>query len=259
MRIGTLDVILGIRAPWDGLYQAAATVGFDGVELGVNAAEAISSALWQGATRSSLAAASKQSGVETASLCIHGWGLYAATPETHEDARKVALQSVEYAAELGAKVILVPLAAPTAMSYEDAADAWVAALKAVGPAAAEAGVVLAMESVGRTHTQSAERFEKLLERTEGIGVGIYYDVGNALYQGFDPIGDIRRLGEKITQVHVKQPGKYLLADGPLHMAKLMETLQEVGYDGYLVLETATLDDAVASARSNLQFLRSVLS
>jgi len=256
MRIGILDVILGTS--WDKLYSAASSVGFDGVELGVNASRAADSPLWQAPTRASLAEDARRTGVETASLCIHGWGLHAATPETREDAVKVAQEAVAFASELGAKVILVPLAAPQDMSYDEAADAWVEALKAAGPQAAEAGVVLAMESVGRTHTQSAERFERLLERTEGIGVGIYYDVGNALYQGYDPIGDIRRLGKSITQVHVKQPGKYLLADGPLHMAKLIETLQEVGYDGYLVLETATLDDAIASARANLQFLRGVL-
>lgn len=256
MQIGTLDVILGVA--WDTLYQAAASVGFDGVELGINALQATRNPLWQASTRASLAEAARKTGVETASLCLHSWGPLAASPETREDAVKVAQQAVTYAAELGAKVILVPLGAPQAMSYDEAADGWVEALKAAGASAAQAGVVLAMESVGRTHTQSAERFEKLLERTEGVGMGIYYDVGNALYQGFDPIGDMRRLGELITQVHVKQPGKYLLADGPLHMAKLIDTLRQIGYDGYLVLETATLDDATASARANLQFLRSLL-
>ncbi|NLN18774.1 MAG: sugar phosphate isomerase/epimerase [Firmicutes bacterium] len=256
MRIGILDVILGTS--WDKLYSTAASVGFDGVELGVHASRAAQSSLWQASTRASLAEDSRQTGVETASLCIHGWGPLAAAPETREEAIKVAREAVGFAFELGAKVILMPLGAPQEMSYDEAADGWVEALKAAGSDAAEAGVVLAMESVGRTHTQSAERFEKLLERTGGVGVGIYYDVGNALYQGFDPIGDIRRLGTSITQVHVKQPGKYLLADGPLHIAKLIETLQEVGYDGYLVLETSTLDDAIASARANLQFLRSVL-
>jgi sugar phosphate isomerase/epimerase len=256
MRIGILDVVLGVA--WATLHQAAASVGFDGVELGVNAPQAVRSPLWQASTRESLAEAARQTGVETASLCLHGWGAFAASPETRDEATKVAQQAVEFAAELGAKVILVPLNAPPAMSYDDAAVGWVEALRAAGAQAAQAGVVLAMESVGRTHTQSAERFEKLLERAGGTGVGIYYDVGNALYQGFDPIGDMRRLGKLITQVHVKQPGKYLLADGPLHMAKLLGTLQEIGYDGYLVLETAGLDDRVASARANLQFLRGLL-
>jgi hypothetical protein len=35
-------------------------------------------------------------------------------------------------------------------------------------------------------------------------------------------------------------------------------LEDVGFDGYLVLETPSLDDSVVSASSNLAFLRRVV-
>src|SRR5690606_633186 len=111
------------------------------------------------------------------------------------------------------------------------------------------------ESVGRQHTQSAERFQKLMEATGGQGVGIYYDIGNAVYQGYEPLGDIRTLGKAITQIHFKQPGKYLLADGPLNLANVQRAMADIGYDGWIVLETATLDDPIESARRNLQTLK----
>lgn len=257
MKIGVLNDILSVSC--DKAYEVSASIGFDGVELGIRSAEARQHPLWQDEMRSRLRASSDTTGVETASLCLHGWGGLAAVTETRPDAVAIATDAIGFAAELGAKVILVPLNAPTPMRYDDAASGWVAALRQAGPIAADAGVTLAMESVGRTHTQSAQRFQKLMEATEGVGVGIYYDIGNAVYQGFDPLGDIRSLGKAIAQVHIKQPGRYLLADGPLNIAKALETLMDVGYDGYLVLETAGLDDPVASARANLQHLRALLS
>lgn len=257
MRIGTLDGVLDVGL--EELYQVARDIGFDGVELGVASSKADSSPLWQADTRAALKENSRKTGVATASLCLHGWGELAATDTTRDSAIAIAQQASRFAAELAAPVILVPLNAPSSMTYDEAASGWVEALRVAGAEAAKAGVVLAMESVGRTHTQSAARFKQLMERTDGQGVGIYYDVGNALYQGYDPLGDIRALGSLITQVHVKQPGQYLLADGPLNIAILIGSLVEIGYDGYLVLETAQLGDAVASARANLEYLRGLIS
>lgn len=255
LRFGALDVVLS--SSWDDLYALAQEVGFDGVELGIQSGEAKSSPLWQEAVRERLRAASQQTGVATASLCLHGWGGLAADPHRRAEAISIATDAVGFAAELGAQVILVPLNAPSELSYEEAAKGWVEALRQAGPIAASAGVTLAMESVGRQHTQSAERFHKLMDATEGRGVGIYYDIGNALYQGYEPLGDIRALGKAIVQIHFKQPGKYLLVDGPLNLSNIYRALSDIGYDGWIVLETATLDNPIESAKSNLRALQNL--
>lgn len=255
MKIGILNDVLGVESHQ--VHELAGHIGFDGVELGIRSSEARTHALWQPESRARLRTAAEATGVATASLCLHGWGGLAAAPDSRPDGVAIAKEAIQFAAELGARVILVPLNAPSSMSYDEAASGWALALREAGPVAAAAGVTLAMESVGRTHTQSAERFQKLMAATQGIGVGIYYDIGNAIFQGFDPLGDMRSLGKLITRIHIKQPGKYLLPDGPINLVKVFEAMVDIGYDDYVVLETSGLDDPVASARANLQFLRTL--
>ena len=85
--------------------------------------------------------------------------------------------------------------------------------------------------------------------------GVYFDVGNAHTQGFDPAADLRALGGLVSQIHTKEPDQIpLMGTGPLDWDAIFAAIAAIGYDGWLVLETATGDDARASAVYNREFL-----
>ncbi len=88
-------------------------------------------------------------------------------------------------------------------------------------------------------------------------MGVYYDVGNAAYQGFDNMSEIAKLGDRIFQVHVKEIGAEM-GEGKLDFAALVGALKRVGYDGYLVLETDAGDDPAGNAARNLEFVKGLL-
>ncbi len=259
MRIGTLDAVLADT--WDGLFGLAGELGFAGVELGVRADQAAGHRLWDPADRARLRAEADAAGVQICSICLHALGpLFSASDEAGRAAAvRILNDVVSFTRELGGSVVLCPLGAPAEQPYEAAFVGWVAGLRAAAPHAAAAGVTLAVESVGRTHTQSAERFERILAAGGSPAVGIYYDVGNAVYQGFDPAADLRRLGRKVAQVHVKEIGVTLMGTGgKVDFDAVFAALRAIGYDGYLILETGRGDDARASAIANRRFLEARL-
>ena len=255
MKIGILDAVL--RVPWDHIYEKAVELGFDGIELGSRVPEWHECLLSNTDGRQAILEKSRQSKVETCSLCLHGWGGAASSHSEGDRAQAVAVlkEAVTAASELGAGVILVPLDAPKGLDYDVAFERWVSALRSVAPDAEARGVRIGMESVGIEHTQSIERFEKLMETISSPAVGVYFDFVNAIYQRYDPLTMISLLGQRIFQVHAKQFGEHLLDDGPIWLDKIFDALASINYDGYVVLETSPLKDPIDSAVRNLCAIR----
>ena len=73
-------------------------------------------------------------------------------------------------------------------------------------------------------------------------VGVYFDIGNALHAGEDPVGAIGRLGGLIVQVHVKGFG-----DRPLAMMPLDAVLGDLHRPKKAALEQAMKGHVLAEA------------
>lgn len=164
------------------------------------------------------------------------------------------LDAIEAAADLGAKVILVPSFGDAALAWKDRerVQRFAAAVREAGPRAAERGVTLGLEN-----RISAEDNLRLLDLIGAEGVAVYYDIANLYGLGHNPAAEIRRLGrERICQVHVKDnPGR--LGEGKIDFRPMAEALDEIGYDGWLVLETRPPGDPEVDLRHNRDFVRRV--
>jgi hexulose-6-phosphate isomerase len=258
MKIGIMDGSL--RQPWETLFAEAGTLGYDGVELGVGADYA-DTELFSAEGQRALRKRAQTGGAELASVCLHGfWQLSFASrdPEVIAQARQMAVAGTEAAANVGAKVILVPVTPAEGVEQEEGAERWIEQLRQCAPAAEARGVVLAVENVGRGYGKAAA---DLLRIVEGVGspcVGVYYDVGNATYFGNDPVQEIGALGRHVAQVHTKERDAELLGEGTVKHAEAIAALQDIGYQGYIMFETAATEDPVAAARHNLAFVRGLL-
>ncbi len=126
-------------------------------------------------------------------------------------------------------------------------------IKAVAPAAKEAGVTLAIESF-----LNADQLLRMLDLIGHESVGIYYDVYNTgKTKKYDSPAEIRKLKGRIAQVHYKNGSQYLDADKP-HFEVVTAALKEIGYKGWITLETSSPSkNPVEDGKRNAEYVRSL--
>ena len=254
MKIGTRTGSIG--AEGEDALPVAAALGFAGVEFSISARDPAGNVLADQAGWDVLKRQSAETGVAVCSLCVGNLGvMLTGESDARRQGIQVATNAIAVAAALDARLILCAMDAPPEQPYDESFDRWVDGFSEIMPAAERAGVTMAPESVGRTHPQSVERFRRLVAAIDSPQIGVYFDVGNAHTQGFDPAADLRALGDLVSQIHTKEPDSVpLMGTGPLDWDAIFAAIDAIGYDGWLVLETATGDDAHASAVYNREFL-----
>jgi sugar phosphate isomerase/epimerase len=254
MKIGAMDYVLG--KPWPELFDEAARLGFDGVELDLRPETYRKCEVWTAAGRAALRERAKRSGVEVASVCMDGVAGMVTQRAAHEDGVRVLAELRRYCDELGAGTILFPMIKQQEQSEQEAFAMWRDGFRAALAASAGCRAKIGMESVGRTG-RSAEQALAMIDAVGSPDLGVYYDVGNAAYQGFDPVAEIDKLGDRIVQIHVKEIGAEM-GEGKLDFVAIFGAIRRAGFDGYLVLETEAGDNPAKNAARNLAFIRSLL-
>ncbi|MBD3184035.1 TIM barrel protein [Candidatus Poribacteria bacterium] len=258
MKYGARDGVL--RQPWDKLFEEAAKIGFDGVELdlGANYADTM---MWSQKGRDHLKKLSERSGVELAAVCLGVmWGTSLANPDpqVQQEAKDIIKSTIMFCKELGAGFILVPITPfrDGDIEPDQAVDNWIEGLKPCASLAEENKVFLAVENVGGGVCPSAKRQMQIIEGVDSPYVQAYYDFGNGLGLGNDPVEEINLLGEEhIAAIHAKAPGGTYLGEGKLDFDAVAEAIKGIGYDGYVILETAATDNPSEAASKNLAYLK----
>jgi len=241
---------------WGEEYRLAAALGFEGVELGVGA-NWWETRLWDAASRRELLGLAHECGVVTASLCLHG--LWAQSPASEDgavrvEAERLVCEACAVAAELGAEHLLLPLTCPDGVAAEPARERWVEGLCRCATVAQGCGVVLCVENVGRAFANEHADIAALVDAVGSQAVQAYYDPGNAVFYGVEPLAGVKVLGRRIAQVHVKEMGAALLGDGVVPWPALLAALKGVGFHGWFVLETEPTAEPLEAARRNLETL-----
>jgi len=242
---------------YEHVIRECGKLGFDGVELDVGADYA-ENMLWSADGRGTIRRLLSEAKLDLASVCLGTFWTYSfASPDSaaRERAQGFTADAIGWCTQLGAKVILVPITPGAPEEGEEAPQRWIEELTKVAPAAEKSGVTLAIENVGRGCGKSAPALLRIADGVNSPAVQIYYDFGNGLGLGNDPIAEIRQLGPRIAQVHAKDPGGQYLGEGRLDLPAVSAALKAIRYDKWLVLETPGTDDPVEAARRNLGFVR----
>ncbi|MCU4741352.1 sugar phosphate isomerase/epimerase [Halobacteria archaeon AArc-m2/3/4] len=269
MNLGAMESILPSKAP-ESITEAAAA-GFDGLELDVAGPDPGDDPVWDPASRDRIRRRAAERELEIPSICLgflNRGGLTADDPDVRADARTAIRRSVDAAAALDAEVVLVPFFGDATIETERHRDRVVDGIRRVADSADAAGVTLALEN-----TRSGRVNRDLLERIDSPVVGTYYDVGNAIAYGLDPVDDILTLGDYVARVHVKDwdaggeraengdedaIGSCPIGEGQVDFEGCLDALAQVGYDDWIVLETASPTDPMADAETNLERTRELL-
>jgi len=255
MRAAVIESVLG--SPEDGeLFNRARRIGFAGVEI-VAAREDLADS--SGRRLERLRRGKEAAGLEIHSLVLgeHSTvgGIADASADVAARAQADVRHAIVWAHELGADAILVPFFSRGDLTSEADVDRAVTAFQALCPAAAERGVTLLYEG-----TLSAEGVRPLAARVGSEAFGCYFDFANLLARhGLDTASEIRALGELVKRVHIKdtrvRPGDCPPGTGRVDFAESALALSEIGYDGWLTLETPPGPPPLVAR--DLSFTRSV--
>ncbi|MGH2460505.1 MAG: sugar phosphate isomerase/epimerase family protein [Chloroflexota bacterium] len=250
MRIGVCHSVT-LPGEWEDAIRQAGELGFAGIELFLRPAT-LAELLDHPERVGALRAAAERAGVALPSLGLvffgQEWRLTDPNPSVRDATVAQARLALRRCAELGGTVALLPGTA----ALDDAAstEAYLTSLRELAVAAAPLGVRVGIET-----GYSAAETQDVLSRVDSQWVGDYFDTGNAAGRGRDPVAEIRARGGLIFQIHVKGARGASLDAGTVDLAGVGRALREIGYDGWLMLETSAGAAPLENARHNLAILR----
>ena len=160
---------------------------------------------------------------------------------------------------MGVTTAFLPLGVEGDMvKYPERRAAIVERLKMAGRKAEEAGVVIGIE----TSLDAAQEVE-LLEEIGSPAIKIYFNFQNPLEGGRVLCDELKILGkDRICQIHCTDSDGVLLENNErLDMHKVKQTLEEMGWKGWLVIERSrdanNSGDVIGNFGSNTEYLKSV--
>ena len=121
-------------------------------------------------------------------------------------------------------------------------DEWkwaVDTFRTVAPHAADAGVTLALECLNRFETYFVNSIGDLAKLVDDVGhpnFRMMYDTFHSNIEEKCIADAIRAGGDRIVHVHISENDRSTPGEGHVHWDVNFDTLREIGYDGWMVIE-----------------------
>jgi D-psicose/D-tagatose/L-ribulose 3-epimerase len=167
---------------------------------------------------------------------------------TDEADRKKAVahlvRCIETAAEIGAHRMGGPLYAPIGYlpGRRRTGDEWswaVECFQSLGDALDRNEMTLAIEPVNRSETFFLNTADEASAFCDAVGhsrVGVLIDTFHANIEEKNIADAVRKAGPKLMHVHASENDRGLLGSGHVDFHGIVAALEEIGYDGYLMIE-----------------------
>lgn len=244
-----------------GAFERTSEIGADGVEVdmgGLGDRPTFDSKLGDPVIRKQFLDEAKKYDLEICSMAMSGF--YAQSFAERDGVVDVMVQDcIDTMQAMGVKVAFLPLGVEgDLLIHPERRPAIVERLKQVAPRAEKAGVIIGVETA-----LDAAGEVKLLEEIGSPAIRIYYNFANALQNGRDLHHELRTLGrERICQIHCTDEDGVLLKDNErLDMPAVKQTLDEMGWSGWLVIERSRRaedpHDVIGNFGANTRYLKSV--
>ncbi|WP_304068451.1 sugar phosphate isomerase/epimerase family protein [Pedobacter glucosidilyticus] len=233
-KIAVIDLMI-LKRQKISAFQLAKDIGADGLELdmgGLGNQETFDNKLADEATRAAFLAKAKELQLEICSLAMTGF--YAQSFATRPTYQKMLQDCIDTMKAMQVKVAFLPLGVQgDLVKNPELRPAIVERLKVAGTMAKKASVIIGIET-----SLSAIEEKKLLKEIGSKHIQIYFNFSNPLKAGRDLITELKILGKKrICQIHcTDEDGVWLQDNKRLDMFKVKETLDAMGWKGWLVIE-----------------------
>jgi D-psicose/D-tagatose/L-ribulose 3-epimerase len=152
---------------------------------------------------------------------------------------------IRLAADLGSKLFCGPFYAPLGYmpGRRRTPDEWkrvVEGLQEAGEFAARNGVTLGVEALNRYETYfltTAAETLALCQEVNHPNVGVLFDLYHANIEEKNLPAAIRLLGQHVKNVHASENDRGIPGSGHIDWPGVIQALQDVGYEGFLVIES----------------------
>jgi sugar phosphate isomerase/epimerase len=233
-KIGLSDLMI-LKRQKLGAFQLTKDIGADGVEVdmgGLGERETFDSQFTKPEVREQFLAKARELNLEICSLAMTGF--FAQSFAERPTVPRMIQDCVDTMKAMAVKVAFLPLGVKGDLTKNpELRPAIVERLKVVGKIAADAGVVIGVET-----SLAAVDEVKLLDDVGSPSVKIYFNFANAVKNGRDIATELRTLGkDRICQIHcTNEDGVWLENDPKIDLPKVKRTLDEIGWRGWLVAE-----------------------
>ncbi|GAA4496704.1 sugar phosphate isomerase/epimerase [Hymenobacter ginsengisoli] len=233
-KIAVVDLMI-LKRQKLGALQLTKDIGADGVEVdmgGLGQRETFDNQLAKPEVRQQFIDKAKELNLSICSLAMTGF--YAQSFATRPTYQRMVQDCFDTMRALGVKVAFLPLGTQGDLRKNpELRPAIVERLRVVGKMAQQAGVVVGIETA-----LDAAGDVALLRDVNSKHIQIYFNFSNPLKEGRDLCAELRTLGRKrICQIHATDEDGVWLQNNPrLDMLRVKQTLAEMGWQGWLVIE-----------------------
>ena len=233
-RIGVCDWMI-LKRQKLGAFQLTKEIGADGVEVDMGSLgerETFENQLAKSEVREQFLGKARELNLEICSLAMSGF--YAQSFAERPTALRMVEDCIETMKQLKVKVAFLPLGVKgDLVKRPQLRPSVIDRLRSIAPKAEAAGVTIGIETA-----LDAAGEVQLLADIGSPAIRSYFNFANALQAGRDLYAELRTLGkERICQIHCTDEDGVLLENNKrLDMQKVKQTLNEMGWSGWLVME-----------------------
>jgi sugar phosphate isomerase/epimerase len=233
-KVAVVDLMI-LKRQKLGALQLTKDIGADGVEIdmgGLGQRETFDNQLANPEIRQQFIDKARELNLEICSLAMTGF--YAQSFATRPTYQRMVQDCLDTMKALNVKVAFLPLGTQGDLRKNpELRPAIVERLKVVGAMAKKAGVIVGIETALDAKGEVA-----LLNEIGSKNIQIYFNFSNPLKEGRDLNEELRILGRKrICQMHATdEDGVWLQNNTRLDMKKVKQTLADMGWEGWLVIE-----------------------
>jgi L-ribulose-5-phosphate 3-epimerase len=218
-----------------GAFQLAKNIGADGVEVDMGSLgqrDTFDNQLTNAVLRQQFLDRAHELGLGISSLAMSGF--YGQSFAERPTVPRMVRDCVDLMKRMNVKIAFLPLGVKSDLTkFPKLRPVIVERLKAAGKQAEAAGVVIGIE----TSLPAADEV-KLLNDIGSPAIKSYFNFANAIQNGRDLTAELRTLGkDRICQIHcTDEDGAWLQNDPKIDLPKVKQTLDDMGWSGWLVIE-----------------------
>ncbi|WP_346863478.1 sugar phosphate isomerase/epimerase family protein [uncultured Draconibacterium sp.] len=243
-----------------GVFERTHEIGADGIELdmgGLGNRPTWDNKMLNPVERKIFLDKLKEFDLEFSSVAMSGF--YSQSFPTRDGVERLLDDCINTMNLIGVKVAFLPLGVEgDLIKYPERRSAVVERLKMAGKKAEAAGVIIGIET-----SLDAKGEIELLEEIDSPAIKIYYNFQNPLEAGRDLYSELKLLGkDRICQIHCTDTdGVWLENNKRLDMNKVKQTLDEMQWSGWLVIErsrdASMVRNVVGNYGANTKYLKAV--
>ena len=172
-----------------------------------------------------------------------------ADPAHKEKALAVYRQAVDAMAAMGGGILVthdIRIPEPLDEGYEERRNTFLNHLGMMASYAEPKGVRFALENTSRGYTRDPDRLVGLMDSLGAPNVGVVIDTGHRNLVG-DPVAALQTVGPHLITLHIQdnhgEQDEHLLPGlGNIAWKDVVQTLQDVGYEGVFMYELNRPED-----------------